>query len=58
MVVAVVVPGLARITSVELLYLGDCCGGVVYLAYYGGAVQDGGFGCGLEMGERRTLEPI
>ena len=55
MVVAVVVPALPVITSVELLYLGDGGGDVVY---YCDGVQGGGFGCGLEMGERRTLEPI
>ena len=55
MVVAVVVTALAFIKLVELLCLGDGCGGVVY---YGGGVYGGGFSCGLEMGERRTLQPI
>ena len=45
MVVAVVVTALAVITLVKLLYLDDGCGCVVY---------GGGFGCELEMGERRT----
>ena len=54
MMVTVVVTALAVITLVELIYLGDGCGGV---GYYGGGVYDGGFGC-LEIGERRTLQPI
>ena len=49
-----VVTALAVITLVELIYLGDGCGGV---GYYGGGVYGGGFGC-LEIGERRTLQPI
>ena len=50
MVVAVEVTALAVITLVELQYLGGGCHDVVD---YGG-----GFGCGLEMGERRKLRPI
>ena len=41
MVVAMVVTALAVITLVELLYLGDCCFGVVYNGggVYGGALK-------------------
>ena len=43
MVVAVVVTALTVITLVELLCLGDGCGGVVY---YVSGVYGGGFSCG------------
>ena len=50
MVVVVVVTVLAVITLVELLYLSDGCPGLVCYC--------GGLGCGLEMGERRKIQPI